>query len=210
VGSLTLVRIVVSGTHASGKSTLIADFALQHPEYVVFTDPFDLVDETGAGLFSAQLRIAADRLVEERDQRDVIAERGPLDFLAYLLAWSELTSIPLEEEFLERATLRTRRALATIDLLVVLPLTARDAIHVSADEHVELRAAMNDALLDLLDDPDVVGEHLEVVELTGSPTARVAALDALVATHRTPSDREPTLGARTHTPRARVECGFVH
>ena len=32
------MRIVVSGTHASGKSTLISDFALRHPEFTVLPD----------------------------------------------------------------------------------------------------------------------------------------------------------------------------
>ena len=39
------MRIVVSGTHASGKSTLISDFALRHPEFVVLPDPFEALDD---------------------------------------------------------------------------------------------------------------------------------------------------------------------
>lgn len=88
-GIVITVRIVVSGTHASGKSTLISDFASRHPEFTVLPDPFELVDEddaVGAALFAAQLRIAADRLTDEPGRTHVIAERGPLDFLAYLLA----------------------------------------------------------------------------------------------------------------------------
>ena len=34
------MRIVVSGTHASGKSTLIADFLAARPEYLSLGDPF--------------------------------------------------------------------------------------------------------------------------------------------------------------------------
>ena len=36
------MRIVISGTHASGKSTLIADFASRRPEFEVFPDPYEL------------------------------------------------------------------------------------------------------------------------------------------------------------------------
>ena len=177
------MRIVVSGTHASGKSTLISDFALRHPEFSVLPDPFELVDETfdaaDASLFAEQLRLSAERLSSETHGTDLIVERGPLDFLAYLLALSELTGTPLDARFLERATALTSRALSTIDLLVVLPLTASDPIHVGADEFLELREAMNGALLDLLDDPDVVGEHVTVAEIAGTPDARLAALEAL-------------------------------
>lgn len=181
-GIVITVRIVVSGTHASGKSTLISDFASRHPEFTVLPDPFELVDEddaVGAALFAAQLRIAADRLTDEPGRMHVIAERGPLDFLAYLLALADLGNAELDEEFRERAVARTAGALRTVDLLIVLPVTDRDPIHVSADEHLELRAAMNDALLDLLDDPDLIGEHLTVVELAGTPLERLTALETL-------------------------------
>jgi hypothetical protein len=51
------VKIVVSGTHASGKSTLIADFALRHPEFTVLGELFDLVEDAGdvpsSALFAA-------------------------------------------------------------------------------------------------------------------------------------------------------------
>lgn len=177
------MRIVVSGTHASGKSTLISDFALRHPEFAVLPDPFELVDEAGdvpsAALFASQLRISADRLTDDTAGEHLIAERGPLDFLAYLIALSELSGSPLDEPLLERATARSAEALQTIDVLVVLPLTADDRIHVGSDEHLELRAAMNDSLLDLIDDPDLVGERLTVAEITGEPVARLAALEAV-------------------------------
>ncbi|MEZ3161503.1 AAA family ATPase [Microbacterium sp. BWT-B31] len=177
------MRIVVSGTHASGKSTLISDFALRHPEFTVLPDPFELVDEAAdtpdAALFAAQLRLSADRLAGQSHGEHVIAERGPLDFLAYLLALAELTGHALDDRFVEQATARTVAALSGVDLLVVLPLTASDPIHVGADEHLALRDAMNDILLELVDDGDLVGEHLAVAEITGDPAARLATLEAL-------------------------------
>ncbi|NYD65690.1 hypothetical protein [Agromyces atrinae] len=136
------MRIVVSGTHASGKSTLISDFALKHPEYAVLPDP--------------------------------------PDFLAYLRALEELGLASLDPAVLERAEQRTLDALSTIDLLVVLPLNSRDHIDVGSDEHLDLRETMNDVLLDLIDDPDVVGDRLTIAELTGTPEVRLAALEELV------------------------------
>jgi hypothetical protein len=179
------VRIVVSGTHGSGKSTLISDFAMTHPEFTVLPDPFELLDESddvpSLALFASQLRIAADRLTIEPVVTDLIAERGPLDFLAYLLAQAGLTGRSLDDAFLERATARTAEALRAVDILVVLPLTTRDSIHVGADEYLELRDAMNDVLLELLDDPDIIGDDLTVAEITGAPAERLVALEALMA-----------------------------
>ena len=53
------MRIVVSGTHGSGKSTLIADFVARRTEYLTLGDPFeelDLDDGSSAASFAAQLR----------------------------------------------------------------------------------------------------------------------------------------------------------
>lgn len=176
------MRIVVSGTHASGKSTLISDFALRHPEFTVLHDTFDLVDETSdaasPSLFVSQLRLAAERLASDEFAGDVIAERGPVDFVAYLLALEELDRVTLPPTLLERLIATTAAAMAHVDLLVVLPLGG--GITAGADEDLELRDAMNDALLDLVDDPDVVGMRARVVEIAGAPHERLAALEALV------------------------------
>lgn len=177
------MRIVVSGTHASGKSTLIADFALRHPEFAVLPDPFELVDEMwdspNAASFAAQLRISADRLDPLESPENLIAERGPIDFLAYLLALEELTGASDSRQLLERATEITREALRHVDLLVVLPLTAIDPIEAGIDEHLELRDTMNGILLDLLDDSDLIGRRTRVAEITGDRDRRLSALEAL-------------------------------
>lgn len=178
------MRIVVSGTHASGKSTLISDFALAHPEFAVLPDPFELIDEAwdapNAAMLTAQLRITAERLRSEDHGERIIAERGPIDFLAYLLALAELTGRAADEELIERATAIAADALGVVDLLVILPISADDPIHVGPDEDLELREAMNRMLLELIDDPDLVGEHLRTAEITGDPGSRLAALEALV------------------------------
>lgn len=182
------MRIVVSGTHASGKSTLISDFVQRHPDYVVLPGPFELIDESGdapsGAVFASQLRVSADRLAAEPRGTHLIAERGPLDFLAYLLALAELDGAAIDDRVMEGAVGLTARAMDDVDLLVVLPLTAHDAIHVGSDEHLDLRAAMNDELLDLVDDPDLVGAGVVVVEIVGDPESRVAALEAAVAALR--------------------------
>ena len=174
------MRIVVSGTHASGKSTLISDFALRHPGYTVLADPFDSLDEAsdspGAAMFIAQLRITAERLREET-AADLIAERGPIDFLAYVLALAELSGTAADERLIERAYAMFADAMRRVDLLVVLPLSAGDGIRIGAEEHPELRDAMNDVLLELLDDPDLVGADVEAIEITGDPRTRLALLE---------------------------------
>lgn len=179
------MRIVVSGTHASGKSTLVSDFAVRHPEFTVLPDPFELIgeesDAPSAAMFAAQLRVAARRLRPGEAPAILIAERGPIDFLAYLLALDELTGSLGSPDLIERAFALTREGLRQVDVLVVLPLTGADQITPGDDEYLELRAAMNDALLDLIDDPDLIAATTTVVEITGAPDERLAALEAVVS-----------------------------
>ena len=177
------MRIAVSGTHASGKSTLVADFAAAHPHYETMPDPFELLDEQfdqpGAGMLLRQLRLSADRLVRN-DSPDVIAERSPLDFLAYLLALGELDRATASDEVLERARTPTGSALRHVDLLVLLPLNARDHIWVGDDEDPDLREATDAALLDLIDDPDLIPGSPRVLEITGDRATRLSTLQAAV------------------------------
>jgi predicted ATPase len=171
------MRIVVSGTHASGKSTLISDFALRHPGFTVLPDPFDLMDETwdtpNAALFAAQLRVAATRLSSAESAGDVIAERGPIDFLAYLAALADLGRPSVGRDDLARLRATTAEAMAHVDLLVVLTLEVPDVIRVPDDEDPGLRTAMDAHLLDLCDDDELIGAVGRVVEVGGSPQQRL-------------------------------------
>ncbi|MWB98018.1 AAA family ATPase [Agromyces seonyuensis] len=173
------MRIVVSGTHASGKSTLVDAFADRHPGFEVLADPFEFVDDAGdepdAGVFAAQLRIASARLIALAPAERAIAERGPLDFLAYLAALDALGRPGRAGALFEQGVDLAARAMSNVDLLVLLPLEA--GIRVPEDEDPELRAAMDGALLDLADDIDLTG-GARVVELGGSPAARLAGLEA--------------------------------
>jgi len=196
------MRIVVSGTHASGKSTLIADFVAAHPEFEVLDDPFESIDEVSdapdAGAFFAQLRVAAARLHTLPPQAEVIAERGPLDFVAYLRALESLRRPGRSSDLRERGVQLAEASAGCVDLLVVLPLTARDRIGVPADEDPELREAMDEALLELIDDSDLVGTA-RVVELTGSPAERLAGLEeaaGLTRSSGTPTAPGPSADGR--------------
>ena len=88
------MRIAVAGTHASGKSTLIADFLAAHPEYEHEPEPYEWLDEDleapDAGSFFRQLQLAVRSSGEHPPGARVIAERSPLDFLAYIMALDEL------------------------------------------------------------------------------------------------------------------------
>ncbi|RYJ00135.1 MAG: hypothetical protein EON52_24330, partial [Actinomycetales bacterium] len=173
------MRVVVSGTHASGKSTLVSDAAAARDWSMVLEDPYELLEEStagsDAGSFVAQLELAADRLLPAPPGAWVIAERGPLDFLAYLDALAVLDRPTCSVRTRERLEVLAAAAMQHVDLLVVLPLDAGAGIVVPDDEDPALRSAMDDRLLELVEDPALTGPA-RVVELGGAPTRRLARL----------------------------------
>jgi hypothetical protein len=181
------VRVVVSGSHASGKSTLVADLTSALP-CDQLPDPFELVDQdddpSGAASFVAQLRVAAERLLALPTGSRVVAERGPLDLLAYLEALDDLGRPSVDAALMGSLRATTQLAMGQVDLLVVLPLDARDGIHVPDDEDPDLREAMDARLLDLVDDPDPLPVTTTVVEVAGSPDARLDQVLAAVRARR--------------------------
>lgn len=164
------MRIAVAGTHCSGKSTLVHDFLAAHPEYVHEPEPYEwleelqqFAEEPAATDFFRQLEMSVERLRGYGRGARMIAERSPLDFVAYILALED-------REFAERAMALADEGMEHVDLLVVLPLDGD--IEAPSDEDPELRAAMNEQLLEL-----VAADNVTVVELHGSPARRLAALE---------------------------------
>ena len=85
------MRIAVSGTHFSGKSTLIASLIEQLPNYVSIDEPYLLLQEEGYEFsnppsvvdFELQLKRSIRAIEESRD--NTIFDRCPLDCVAYTL-----------------------------------------------------------------------------------------------------------------------------
>lgn len=175
------MRIVVSGTHATGKSTLVADLAGLLDDVVLLPDPFEDVeaglDEPDADTFHAQLVTAARRLREPYAAAYVLAERGPLDLVAYLDALVLLDRGSRSPELADRGREIAADVMAAVDLVVLL---RADDTREPEDEDPELRAVVDDVLADLLDDPDLVADA-EVVEVRGDPEARVRAVRSVLA-----------------------------
>jgi hypothetical protein len=178
--------IVVSGTHASGKTSLVERFAAAHSQFRVLLDPFETLDEyrtdPNASIFYQQLEVSAARLLH-CGEGPVIAERGPLDFLAYLDALEQLERPTRSRDQFHRGVELCIEAMAGVDLLVLLPLNSVDRIDVPEDEDPQLRKAMDEALLTLASDEALTG-GAEVIEVAGTPNARLARLERAVASLR--------------------------
>jgi AAA domain len=172
------LRIAVSGTHCSGKTTLIADFLAAHPEYIHEPEPYvwldELYAEPGVADFYRQLEICVERLRGYEPGADMIAERSPLDFIAYMLALHDLGRGG--HDILDAAVTLAESGLAHLDVLIVLPLNG--GTEAPPDEDPELREAMNERLMEIVDGDEfgLLGT-IQVGELHGTPQRRLAGLE---------------------------------
>ena len=164
------MRVAISGSHRSGKSTLVESLAAALPNYAVVEEPYHVMSEDGYEFghppsledFQAQLEHSIATLNEGGP--NVLFDRCPLDFLAYISVRDDADAFDFEEWLP-----RVRSAAQTLDLIVSVPIEARDRIALSTSrEDRELRRAVDEKLRELLlEDPFEFG--VDVVEVEGEP-----------------------------------------
>ena len=162
------MRIAFSGTHRTGKTTLVAAIADLVPGYHVVDEPYRVLEEAGYDFadppsvedYEEQLRTSIELLGDV--PADALFDRCPLDVIAYLQALDNFDI----DDWLDDI----RDAMARIDLLVVVPI--EDRIPVPAHEDRRLRRRVDERLQRLvLDDP--FGFEVATVEVSGSLAERV-------------------------------------
>ena len=176
------MRIAVSGTHGTGKSTLIEDFCTARPHYEHVQEPYWELAQRGVafadGATSADLEEQLGQscaLISRTMGADVIFDRCPFDFIAYIEVVSRQEGFEWEPN--GKLLPRIERALATLDLLVFLPLSSPDEIAV-AIELPKLRARVDQRLKRLLrdDEAELLGAGPRLIEITGTRKARFRQL----------------------------------
>ncbi|MGH3295368.1 MAG: AAA family ATPase [Trebonia sp.] len=174
------MRVGISGTHGTGKTTLAGALCAHLPGHVTADEPYYLLEEEGYEIgfppspedYLALLARSLRSLSLPPLLPSVVFDRTPLDYLAYLAATG---ADPGEQS--DAAALRP--AFASLDLLVITLITPETEQVLPAADMPGLRSRMNDALLELVyDDPLSAWEHVPVLELTGPLDRR---LDAVLA-----------------------------
>jgi len=191
------MRVGISGTHGTGKTTLAQALCAHLPGHVTADEPYYQLEEEGhefafppsledyRALLASSVRI----LNSPPLLPAVIFDRTPLDFLAYLAAAGADPSDQADAAAL-------RPALASLDLLVITVITPETEQVLPTAEMPELRAQMNDALLELLyDDPLNAWPEVPVLELNGPLDGRLNAVLAALNQSRHP--RPPGPNARS-------------
>jgi hypothetical protein len=172
------MRIAISGTHGTGKTTLAEALSAHLQGHVVADEPYYLLEEQGYEFdfppslddYRAMLACSMRSLQAPPSASGTVFDRTPLDYLAYLAATG---ADPAEQ--VDASALR--HAFATLDLLVITVITPETERVLPATELPGLRSRMNDALLELVyDDPLNAWENTPVLELSGPLDARLETI----------------------------------
>lgn len=168
------MRLGISGSHATGKSTLAADLRSALPQWTFVEEAYTHLLEEG-DLFGAtptiddietQLLRSID-LIGSVSDPEVVFERCPVDYLAYL------TALRADTEALGHWLQESRDALASLDAVIFVPVERPDRVIVGSDDLPKLRSAVDRHLRQGLVE-DSWGLRLTVHECHGSPASRVA------------------------------------
>ncbi|BAH40400.1 MAG TPA: hypothetical protein DGD08_10365 [Gemmatimonas aurantiaca] len=176
------MRIAVSGSHGTGKSTLITELAAVLPEMIAIDEAYDVMLSDGAA-FGERLRVddfeaLCEREVELVDASNgdlVVFDRSPADYLAYMVA--------LDADAPSRKLITdVGEAMEMIDLVIFVPVEEPDRVRVTP-ELPRLRKRVHALLREMLVE-DGWGWGVPVLEVRGSMEDRVHQVVKHVASLR--------------------------
>jgi len=166
------MKIAISGTHCSGKTTLVEELADALPTYEVVEEPYYLLEEQGhqfaeiSDLEDFELQLDRSIKCIVSGGSDSLFERCPVDFLAYLFAHRDSLRFDVA-----RWLPRVRSAVEQLDLIVFVPVENPDRIRVPGSENAGLRRRVDEQLRQLLtDNPWEL--DVRVLEVTGTAPER--------------------------------------
>ncbi|MBD1853372.1 AAA family ATPase [Cyanobacteria bacterium FACHB-502] len=186
------MRVAVSGTHCSGKSTLIDHFLMAHPDFAHEPEPYTVLQEDYGELFAAdpsaddfyrQLEFNLDRLRCYPPSERVIYERCPIDFMAYLLALDDLGIDNQAALLVEQSLDRVQAEIELLDLIVFLPLDGMDSNVMFDAEDQAFRIAVDNWLIDILRSDDLNLFSFcrpMILEVRGSTEKRLLQIESLL------------------------------
>ncbi len=185
------MRIAISGTHFTGKTTLGQDFIEAHPEYSFQQEPYHQLTEEGTEFeeelslesFIEQLEHSL-KLLQSTSNENVVFDRCPVDLAGYILAWESLDEVPIADSILHDYLDDIREAVNSIDIIAFLPLDEQSPDHLSDDEDPEFRVLVDHILKELYrsDSLDLFPnlDQPLILEISGMREERVKCVDMVL------------------------------
>lgn len=183
------MRIAVSGTHFIGKTTLIEDFIKLHPNYKSEIEPYYKLQEEKS--MELSLEPSIESLLEQLDysilqlnqcanERNIIFDRCPVDFIAYAMCIADQESIDINDSEIAERFDEVKDALNNLDMIVFLPITEENLI-VYSEENPAYRKAADKCFKKIYRDDvcDIFPRfgHPTIIELWGDRATRIRKLE---------------------------------
>lgn len=185
------MRIAISGTHFIGKSTLVEDFIRKHPDYRCEIEPYYRLQEEDTMALSLepsldsfldQLDYSINHLNECVNEKNIIFDRCPVDFVAYAMCALDQDFIHInvnDSEVSERFP-EIKEALNHLDLIVFLPITKENPIEYT-EENPAYRKAVDKYFKKIYRDDtcDIFPsyDHPKIIEISGDRITRIKKLE---------------------------------
>jgi hypothetical protein len=185
------LRIAISGTHCSGKSTLVEAFLLGHEDYLHEPEAYEDLGAQYGEHFSAeptpgdlfrQLEHHVKSLQRYKVGDCVIFERTSVDYVAYIQTMEEFSTSRVDGNLTSESIQVAKDSLKFLDAIVFLPLHGFNG-EAPVDENLKLRRRVDRRLQAILLDDELglfVGYGPLLVEATGSIQQRLAVVDKLL------------------------------
>jgi len=167
------MRIAISGTHFSGKSTLVEALSEALPHYTIVEEPYLVLQEEGYDFAEMptieDFELQLERSIENLDESapDIIFDRCPADILGYLLSHTDAEAFDLQEWLP-----RIQTAIRKLDLVVFLPIEEPDRIALPFSQDAAYRQHVDEKLKEIILH-NLFDFGTDVFEVTGSPQKRV-------------------------------------
>jgi hypothetical protein len=162
------MRIAISGTHYSGKSSLVDALSEVFPQHTTVEEPYHQLQDEGYEFaelpsledFELQLQRSLENLNESPP--NVIFDRCPADILGYILAHADVEAFDLTAWLP-----RVQKAVKKLDLVVLLSIEEPDRIVLPVSQDAAYRQRVDEIIREIiLDDP--FGLDVDVLEVSGS------------------------------------------
>jgi deoxyadenosine/deoxycytidine kinase len=184
------MRIAVSGTHAMGKSTLAEDFVENHPEFVLEAEPYhvlqeqfgsDFAEEPTPESFMIQLEYSLERTNAYESKDNVIFDRCPIDYLAYLMYVSKRDFGAIALDHWRDLMRKVAKSIERLEIIIFLPIVDQHKIILRSGEDESFRIEVDHYFKQIYRENLYglfSGQQPEVVELWGNRQSRLARLEA--------------------------------